>query len=351
MAKAQRTARAFARRAVAAEPLDKIGRWNGYFDLPEHLFAINAAMLPTGKVFWFSYTQSPDYGPGGPKHGGTAYVWDPAKGTGPSAFKAVPPPVDPARGLPVNLFCTGVSFLADGRVLVTGGNLAYPAETGDKYAGLKHVYTFDPYTETWTKQPDMNHGRWYPSQLLMPDGRTFIMGGLDEGGHANKNEDLELFTPSAARNGVGTIEFLGPKGVLDDPGMPPRGDYYPHLFWMPSGHGARRRAVYRTTPGSFDPPGNPAARSRTGTTSPIQLLRACGARPCSSPGAPAGSPEVLQLGGSDNPKRTAAADHSARGPRSGLRRARRPRAAGSRRRRCRSRARTSTPCCSPTARW
>ena len=127
--KAQRSAQALASSAVAADPMDEVGRWNGYFDLPEHLFALNAAMLPTGKVLWFSYPQSPDYGPGGAQHGGVAYVWDPAKGTGANAFNAVPPPIDPVRGLPVNLFCAGISFLADGRVLVTGGNLKYPSET------------------------------------------------------------------------------------------------------------------------------------------------------------------------------------------------------------------------------
>jgi Domain of unknown function (DUF1929) len=300
LARAERIARRIAASATAAERLDEVGRWRGSFDIP--VFAINGAMLPTGKVLWFAYPNSPDYGPG-IQHGGRAYLWDPSKGTGQDAFKAVPPPIDPARGLPVNLFCAGISFLADGQVLVTGGNLRYPAETaGGKYAGLNHVYTFDPRSERWTRQPDMNHGRWYPSQLLMPDGRTFIMGGFDEGGFAVKNEDLELFTPAAKRGGVGSISLLGPAGVLGDPGQPPVGDYYPHLFWMPSGR-ALVAGPYTNDSWWLDP-GRGAAFSWTDISN-FPSSRVWGSAVL-VPGGPAGSRQVLQIGGSDKPAADAA---------------------------------------------
>jgi hypothetical protein len=156
-------------------------------------------------------------------------------------------------------------------VLVTGGNLHYPATSPiGKYQGLNHVYTFDPFTETWKQQPDMAHGRWYPSQLLMPDGRTFIMGGLDENGV--ETEDLEMFTPAAARGGQGTISLVGRTG---DPGSgrPPTGNYYPHLFWMPSGHGSWPGPT-RTTRGGSSPSAIPL-RS-TGPRSPTSTRRASG---------------------------------------------------------------------------
>jgi hypothetical protein len=299
LARAERTAHRMAR-VTAAEPLDEVGRWGRSFDIP--VFAINAAMLTTGKVLWFAYPNSPDYGPG-IQHGGRAYLWDPSKGTGQSAFTAVPPPIDPARGLPVNLFCAGISFLADGQVLVTGGNLAYPAETaGGKYAGLNHVYTFDPRAERWTRQPDMNHGRWYPSQLLMPDGRSFIMGGLDEGGFAVKNEDLELFTPAAGRGGVGSVSLLGPEGVLGDPGRPPVGDYYPHLFWMPSGR-ALVAGPYTTDSWWLNRPRG-ADFSWTDISN-FPSSRVWGTAVL-VPAGPGGSRKVLQIGGSDKPAADAA---------------------------------------------
>ena len=49
----------------------------------------------------------------------------------------------------------------------------------------------------------MPRGRWYPSQVLQPDGRVVIMDGFDESGTPAKNETIELFTPSPDLNGVG----------------------------------------------------------------------------------------------------------------------------------------------------
>ena len=290
--------RALARTAASTEPFDQVGRWNGEFDIP--VFAINAIMLPTGKVLWFAYPNSPDYG--GAKDQSDAWLWDPSKGTGANSFQQVTPPIDPDTGKPVNLFCAGASFTQDGRVVVTGGNLAYPSQTtGGKYAGLDQVYTFDPFSETWVRQPDMNHGRWYPSQLLMPDGRTFIIGGLDERGYGDKNEDLELFTPSAGPTGVGSIGFLGPEGVLTkggDPTKPPVGDYYPHLFWMPSGHGMVA-GPWTLDTWRFDPPGNPATLSWENL--PNLAYSRVWSTAVPVPAGTAGSPEVMLLGGSDKP--------------------------------------------------
>jgi hypothetical protein len=287
--------------AASAEPLDQVGRWNGEFDIP--VFAINAVMLPTGKVLVFAYPNSPDYADGR-KNESDAYLWNPALGTGAGSFTHVTPPVNPATGKPVNLFCAGASFTADGRVVVTGGNLMYPADSpGGFYAGLDQVYTFDPFSETWKRQPDMHKGRWYPSQLLMPDGRTFIMGGLDESGFGTKNQDLELFTPSAAMDGVGTVGLWGPEGFLGtngaDPDGPPVGDYYPHLFWMPSGHGLVA-GPYTVDTWRFDPAGTDTSVFSFGELPNTPFSRVWGTAVL-VPGGPDGSHEVMQLGGSDKP--------------------------------------------------
>jgi hypothetical protein len=299
--KAARRARAAASaraKLTAAEPLDRSGRWTDEFDIP--VFAINSIVLPTGKVLWYAYPNNPDR-PGGPRDEAQAWLWDPSKGEGPAAFTHIDPPIDPATGKPVNIWCSGNSLLADGEVLVTGGNLKYPASNPPSpfYEGLKHVYTFDPFTETWTQQPDMAHGRWYPSQLLMPDGRTFIMGGLDENGI--ENEDLELFTPGTGTGAQGTITLVGHTG---DPGtgLPETGAFYPHMFWMPSGRGLVA-GPYTNDSWWINPLGNPPALSYVQARDDIgnfDQARVWGTA-VMVPGGTDGSHQVVQLGGSDKP--------------------------------------------------
>ena len=210
MRRAQRAGRLTCRRAgarvrrrrrpgVAAVDPAVGGRWGAPFSIP--VMGIHAAMLPTGKVMWFSYPKNPS-----PRHGGQgvndpntaqAWLWNPATGN----TKRVDPPLwrDPGDGQlkPANIWCAGQTFTADGRLVVFGGNLRFSEGTVD-FKGLNKVYTFNPFNETWTEQPDMRHGRWYPTGVRMADGRIVIIYGLDESGAGFKREpDVELFTPSA----------------------------------------------------------------------------------------------------------------------------------------------------------
>ena len=117
-------------------------------------------------------------------------------------------------------------------MLVTGGNLDYAAgRPGDDWKGLNRVYTFNPFNETWTEQPSMPRGRWYPSQVLQPDGRDGDHERLDETGTPAKNKEIELFTPSPDMNGVGQITTIATRGGSG----PPEGELYPRNFLMPSG--------------------------------------------------------------------------------------------------------------------
>ena len=282
------------RLAAAAAPDDPSvsGRWGARFSIP--VMAINAAMLPTGKVLWYAYPQNPSVG-GGPNTPNTAqgWLWDPAKGSASGAFNRVDPPLwrDPADGVmkPANIWCSGISFLADGRVLVTGGNLAY--QKGSVYfKGLNKVYTFNPFNETWTEQPDMKDGRWYPSQNLMADGRTVILDGIDSSGGA-ENLDVEIFTPSADLDGRGTVSVLGERGGSG----PPAGGLYPHLFSMPSGR-VMVAGPYGTDTWFLEPPG-PSNLFDWEDYPDTSDYRRWGTAVL-MPGGPDGSTRVMQLGGS-----------------------------------------------------
>ena len=96
-------------------------------------------------------------------------VYQPATGT----FINVPTPAD--------LFCSGHVQLPDGRVLIMGGNKAYPAADGSHgYEGLKNSYVFDPSTNSYSRVDDLSSGAWYPSATALGNGDVISLGGLGE---------------------------------------------------------------------------------------------------------------------------------------------------------------------------
>lgn len=141
------------------------GSWSVPHDWP--VTGIHAAVLHSGKVLHFSR---------------------PAPGTTASRAATTDPltldhhEVDCSE----NVFCGGHSFLADGRLLVTGGSL------GDQQLGIPDTHVFDPVTEAWTRLQDMAVGRWYPSNVTLADGRVITMSGLDADG--NTTPLVEIFT-------------------------------------------------------------------------------------------------------------------------------------------------------------
>ncbi|MEV6350317.1 galactose oxidase early set domain-containing protein [Actinoplanes sp. NPDC051851] len=99
----------------------------------------------------------------------TSAVYHPRTGT----FTVVPTPAD--------LFCSGHVQLPDGRVLIMGGNKAYPAaDLSHGYEGLRDSYVFDPATATYQRLNDMSAGSWYPSATAMGNGDVIALGGLGE---------------------------------------------------------------------------------------------------------------------------------------------------------------------------
>ena len=131
-----------------------------------------------------------------------AAVWDPGAGT----FSV--------QTIPWDLFCNAMSFLPDGRVLTTGGNLHY-----NPFTGIRTTTIFDPLTEQFTQAQDMARGRWYPSNVTLADGSTMTFSGwLDTGGTNNAVEIYRLTTG------------WGPEAYA--PFTPP---LYPWLHLLPDG--------------------------------------------------------------------------------------------------------------------
>jgi Domain of unknown function (DUF1929)/F5/8 type C domain len=151
------TRRVVARAAAVGDP-GIVGSWSGV--IPAPVIPIFSALLPSGKVLlWDS-------------------VGDNATETYPDQSftrAAVYDPVtDTSKRVDVvayNIFCAGFVQLANGNVFVAGGNL------DTSLNGIRQTHIFDWRTESWSRGPDMQDGRWYPSVASLPNDEALIIGG------------------------------------------------------------------------------------------------------------------------------------------------------------------------------
>src|SRR6266487_1630006 len=120
--------------------------------------AVHAHLLPTGKVLWwppFSTGDNPE-------------LWDPTTNVVTAGPKAG-----------ANIFCSGHAFLADGRLFVGGGHV-------NNYVGIPNANIYNPFSNAWTRLPDMNNGRWYPTNTTLPNGDMLVISGtIDSSNNIN----------------------------------------------------------------------------------------------------------------------------------------------------------------------
>ena len=137
--------------------------------------------------------------------------WDPVTGT-----------ISPLAKPGFDVFCSGHSFLADGRLFVAGGNLKVEDGTG-----LRNASIYDPFNGTggtWTALPDMNAARWYPTVTVLENGDVLVVAGLmDNGPPPGPN-----VVPQVFQFGIGTS---GAWRNLPEMGQ----DLYPPMLLAPNG--------------------------------------------------------------------------------------------------------------------
>ena len=126
--------------------------------------AVHAALMPNGEVVYYSGNTGQDI---------------------PAATRVWSPTMREVRALPnepeTDIFCSGLAPLWDGRLLVMGGTTLYPTDT-NPFIGSRAAYLLDPMTG-WQRLDDMAVGRWYPSAIMLPDGRVLVVSGAgDDGG-------------------------------------------------------------------------------------------------------------------------------------------------------------------------
>jgi hypothetical protein len=121
-----------------------VGAWSAMQPWP--IVSVHTALLPTGKVLSYPYSDDPR-------------IWDPATAS-----------ITAATAVTYNPFCSGLTLLADGRLFVGGGHIS-------NNVGLNDASIYDAVTNTWSRQPDMNAGRWYPTTTTLADGSVLIVSG------------------------------------------------------------------------------------------------------------------------------------------------------------------------------
>ena len=193
--------------AAAAQDPGQGGAWSSV--VSTNVVPIFQAVLPNGKVLiWDSV------GEGAPEQMSNntftrAMVWDPTNNT----FKRVD-----VQGY--NIFCAGYTQLADGRLLVAGGNKNTALD------GIVQTHIFDWRTETWTRGPDMAAARWYPAVQALGNDEAVIVGGgpaipevfqtngtlrrlTTAGGYSDRLYPFLTTRPN------GQVELMGPPGQMN----------------------------------------------------------------------------------------------------------------------------------------
>ena len=164
------------------------GQWGATFQTP--VVGIHLHMLPTGKVlFWGDR--------------GAAQLWDPANpGAGFTALDKTYP-----------IFCSGHTFLPDGRLLIAGGSISGTS-------GEPRAVIYDASSNTWSATSSMAQGRYYPTLTVLPSGRFLAISGSDE--------SRTVVPVPEVGNGTSWRRLTSASLAIPSP-------YYPAMFVAPNG--------------------------------------------------------------------------------------------------------------------
>ena len=163
------------------------GTWGPAFQTP--VVGIHLHLLPNSKVLLWGDQ-------------GAAQLWDPAN---PGGFTPL--------SKTYRIFCSGHTFLPDGRLLVTGGTI-----TGT--LGDPRAVVYDPSAGVWSATGSMAQGRYYPTTTTLPSGEVLAISGSDQSG--------AVVTVPEIGNGNTWRRLTNASLSIPNP-------YYPAMFVAPNG--------------------------------------------------------------------------------------------------------------------
>ena len=234
---------------------------------------IHTALLRTGELVLFAYSDFSAVE-------GVSGVLDPLTGA-----TRTPPESH-------HLFCSGHTFLADGRLLTAGGH----------HTDLSSLHIFDPEPseQAWLHIGEMANGRWYPTCATLPNGQVLIISGTEgQGGPVSDaapiNNTIEVYDASA---GIGPeLPVPAPFSSSFPPSFPTI-DLYPFVYVLPSGkllvHSRNTTRFYDPATDTWEPTQLPAqspvSRTYPGQASSVLL-------PLLPTSSPPYSPRIVIFGG------------------------------------------------------
>lgn len=130
-------------------PPDQVGSWSTLMNWP--IVAAHAIFTHTGSILVMDGWVAPN----------PADVFNPAT----ENLTPMNNPFD------LDIFCSGHTTLADGRVFIAGGH------GFSSTIGIKNTSIFDPVGNSWTAGPSMSFARWYPNLIKLGDGRLVVLSG------------------------------------------------------------------------------------------------------------------------------------------------------------------------------
>ncbi len=177
---------------ASAQTPSTTGQWSSVMTWP--ISATHTSLMPTGRVMFFGEFAQGSTPP---------RLWDPAT----NAVSSLP-----YAGY--NIFCSGHSFLADGQLLVTGGHI-------ESHVGLEDASLYDAFNNRWTRLPDMNDGRWYPTNITLANGDVLVISGET--------------VASGAMNELPQRYLAATRTWRDMTSARLKVPYYPRMFLAPNG--------------------------------------------------------------------------------------------------------------------